>query len=105
VPLEILAPGDRPLRRGARDRPARARLDAFDQVLLSARAQGTKLGRPRIAVDLGRAVAMRSEDKSMRTGARALGVSAMAVSRALAELGTRNPMSDGAANARQHVNG
>ena len=78
MPLEILAPGDRPLRRGARDRPARARLDAFDQVLLSARAQGTKLGRPRIAVDLGRAVAMRSEGKSMRTGARALGVSAMA---------------------------
>jgi hypothetical protein len=104
VPLKILAPGDRPLRRGARDRPARARLDAFDQVLLSARAQGTKLGRPRIAVDLGRAVAMRSEGKSMRAGAR-VGVSAMAVSRALAELGTRNPMSDGAANARQHVNG
>ena len=32
MPLEILAPGDRPLRRGARDRPARARLDAVDQV-------------------------------------------------------------------------
>ena len=49
--------------------------------------------------------AMRSEGKSMRAVARALGVSAMAVSRALAELGTRNRMSDGAANARQHVNG
>ena len=73
--------------------------------LRRARSQGVKLGRPRVAVDLGRAVAMRSEGKSMRSIARALGVSAMAVSRALADLTTRNPAAEGEVNARQRVNG
>ena len=72
--------------------------------LRRARAQGIKLGRPRVAVDLGRAVAMRSEGKSIRAIARALGVSAMAISRALADLGTRNPVPDGALNACLSVN-
>jgi DNA invertase Pin-like site-specific DNA recombinase len=73
--------------------------------LRRARAQGVKLGRPRVAVDLGRAVSMRSEGKSMRAIARALGVSAMAVNRALAELSTRNPAAEGDVNACQSVNG
>jgi DNA invertase Pin-like site-specific DNA recombinase len=73
--------------------------------LRRARAQGVKLGRPRVAVDLGRAVAMRSEGKSMRSIARALGVSAMAVSRALADLSTRNRAAEGEVNARRSVNG
>jgi DNA invertase Pin-like site-specific DNA recombinase len=59
--------------------------------LRRARAQGVRLGRPRVAVDLGRVVAMRSEGKSMRAVARALGVSAMAVSRALADLVPETP--------------
>jgi DNA invertase Pin-like site-specific DNA recombinase len=65
--------------------------DRVHASLRRARAQGTKLGRPRVAVDLGRAVAMRGEGKSMRAIGRALGVSAMAVNRALADLRTRNP--------------
>jgi DNA invertase Pin-like site-specific DNA recombinase len=73
--------------------------------LRRARAQGVKLGRPRVAVDLGRAVAMRSEGKSMRAVARALGVSAMAVSRALADVGTRNPAVEGEVNGCQSMNG
>jgi DNA invertase Pin-like site-specific DNA recombinase len=73
--------------------------------LRRARAQGVKLGRPRVAVDLGRAVSMRSEGKSMRAIARALGVSAMAVNRALADLSTRNPAAEGDVNACQSVNG
>ncbi len=73
--------------------------------LCRARAQGVRLGRPRVAVDLGRAMAMRSEGKSMRSVARALGVSSMAVSRALADLSTRNPSAERDVNARQSVNG
>jgi DNA invertase Pin-like site-specific DNA recombinase len=73
--------------------------------LRRARAQGIKLGRPRTPVDIGRAVAMRSEGRSMRAVARALGVSAMAVSRALADLSTRNPAAEGDASAYQSVNG
>jgi DNA invertase Pin-like site-specific DNA recombinase len=70
-----------------------------------ARVKGVRLGRPRVAVDLGRAVAMRSEGKSMRAVARALGVSAMAVSRALADLSTRNPAAEGDVTACQSANG
>jgi DNA invertase Pin-like site-specific DNA recombinase len=73
--------------------------------LRRARAQGIKLGRPRTPVDIGRAVSMRSEGKSMRAVARALGVSAMAVSRALADLSTRNPAAEGEVSACQSVNG
>ena len=72
--------------------------------LRRARAQGIKLGRPRTPVDIGRAVAMRSEGRSMRAVARALGVSAMAVSRALADVSTRNPAAEGEVSACQSVN-
>jgi len=72
--------------------------------LRRARAQGVKLGRPRVAVDLERAVSMRSEGKSMRAVARALGVSPMAVSRALADLSTRTPCADSDVSACETVN-
>jgi DNA invertase Pin-like site-specific DNA recombinase len=73
--------------------------------LRRAKAQGVRLGRPRVAVDLGRAVTMRNEGKSMRAVARALGVSAMAVSRALADLSTRNPAAESDVSACRNVNG
>jgi DNA invertase Pin-like site-specific DNA recombinase len=67
-----------------------------------ARAKGVRLGRPRVAVDIGRVVAMRSEGKSIRAVGRALRISPMSVRRALAELpgGTKNPASDRVVNAR-----
>ena len=72
-----------------------------------ARAQGVRLGRPRVAVDLGRAVALRAEGKSIRAVARALGISPMAVSRALADLpaSTRTPLSGRAVSDRRLVGG
>jgi DNA invertase Pin-like site-specific DNA recombinase len=54
--------------------------------LKRARAEGTKLGRPRTPVDIGRVVSMRAEGKSIRAVARALGIAPMSVSRALADL-------------------
>jgi len=58
--------------------------------LARARAQGVRLGRPRVAVDIGRVVLMRAENRSI---ARALKISPMSVGRALAALpgSIRNP--------------
>lgn len=52
--------------------------------LKRAKAQGVRLGRPRSPVDIGRVLALRAERKSLRAIGRCLGVSAMAISRALA---------------------
>ena len=52
--------------------------------LTRARAQGVRIGRPRTPVDMTRLLALRAQRKSLRQIARALGVSAMAISRALA---------------------
>ncbi len=73
--------------------------------LRRARSQGKRLGRPRVAVDLARVVALRSDGKSIRAVARAVGVSAMVVSRALAGLAacTKNAASSRAVNVRQHA--
>ena len=70
--------------------------------LRRARANGTRLGRPRTPVDIGRVVSMRSEGKSIRAVARALKISPMSVGRALAELpgSIRNPGSGRPASAR-----
>jgi DNA invertase Pin-like site-specific DNA recombinase len=50
-----------------------------------ARVRGVRLGRPRVLLDMGRALVMRSEGKSIRATAQALGASTMVVSRALAQ--------------------
>ena len=49
-----------------------------------AKAQGVRLGRPRIPVDMDRALAMRAKGWSLEAIGRALGTSAMTISRALA---------------------
>jgi DNA invertase Pin-like site-specific DNA recombinase len=49
-----------------------------------ARVHGKHLGRPRVPVDLGRVAMMKHAGRSLRYIAKELGVSAMAVSRALA---------------------
>jgi len=49
-----------------------------------ARAQGSRIGRPRAAVDLGRVAMLQARGRGLRAIARELGVSAMSVSRALA---------------------
>jgi DNA invertase Pin-like site-specific DNA recombinase len=56
--------------------------------LARARAQGKRLGRPRVAVDLGRVSQMRAAGVSVRGVARALKISPMSVTRALADLET-----------------
>jgi DNA invertase Pin-like site-specific DNA recombinase len=45
--------------------------------LKRAKAQGKRLGRPRVAVDIGRVVAMRADGKSVRAVARALKIAPM----------------------------
>ena len=52
--------------------------------LKRAKAQGVRVGRPRIPVDMSRVLALKAQRKSLRSIARSLGVSPMAVSRALA---------------------
>jgi DNA invertase Pin-like site-specific DNA recombinase len=52
--------------------------------LAAARRRGARVGRPRVQVDLERARALRAEDKSVREVARALGVGASTIHRALA---------------------
>lgn len=52
--------------------------------LRRAKAQGVRVGRPRTPVDTARALTLRGEGRSLRAIASCLGVSAMAVSRALA---------------------
>ena len=49
-----------------------------------ARAAGSRIGRPRAAVDLGRVAMLRDRGRSLRQIGQELGVSAMVVSRALA---------------------
>ncbi len=56
--------------------------------LARAKAQGKRLGRPRTPVDLGRVVQMRAAGVSVRGVARALKISPMSVTRALADLET-----------------
>ncbi len=53
--------------------------------LRRARINGVRLGRPRTPVDLGRVAQMRAAGASVRGVARALGISPMSVSRALAD--------------------
>jgi DNA invertase Pin-like site-specific DNA recombinase len=78
--------------------------------LKRARAQGTRLGRPRTPVDLGRVAQMRAAGTSIRAVARALGIAPMSVSRALADLAarrapvsTKTPSADATASARPSV--
>ena len=78
--------------------------------LKRARAQGTRLGRPRTPVDLGRVVQMRAAGTSIRAVARALGIAPMSVSRALADLAarrapvsTKTPSAEATASARPSV--
>jgi DNA invertase Pin-like site-specific DNA recombinase len=52
--------------------------------LRNARAKGTRLGRPRITVDVGRAVRLRSEGRTVREIADTLGVSRSLVHKTLA---------------------
>jgi DNA invertase Pin-like site-specific DNA recombinase len=75
--------------------------------LKRARAQGTRLGRPRTPVDLGRVAQMRATGASVRAVARALGIAPMSVSRALADLAarrapvsTKTPSAEATASAR-----
>jgi DNA invertase Pin-like site-specific DNA recombinase len=53
--------------------------------LRNARAKGTRLGRPRITVDVGRAVRLRSEGRTVREIADTLGVSRSLVHKTLAD--------------------
>lgn len=57
--------------------------------LRNARAKGTRLGRPRIIVDVGRAVRLRSEGRTVREIADTLGVSRSLVHKTLAN---RSPL-------------
>ena len=49
-----------------------------------ARARGIRLGRPRILIDMNRVLALRVDGRSLGAIGRALGVSAMTISRTLA---------------------
>jgi DNA-binding CsgD family transcriptional regulator len=49
-----------------------------------ARGRGIRLGRPRILIDMNRVLALRADGRSLEAVGRALGVSAMTVSRTLA---------------------
>jgi DNA invertase Pin-like site-specific DNA recombinase len=69
--------------------------------LKRARAQGTRLGRPRTPVDLGRVVQMRAAGVSIRGVARALGVAPMSVSRALADFESRTRILSAEPNVSQ----
>lgn len=53
--------------------------------LRAARRRGVRVGRPRVRVDIGRALAMRAKGESYRAIGMALGVGASTVHRALAE--------------------
>ncbi len=69
--------------------------------LKRARARGIKLGRPRTPIDLGRVVQMRASGSSIRAVARALKVSPMSVTRALADMSClKTPHPDGLASGR-----
>jgi DNA invertase Pin-like site-specific DNA recombinase len=59
--------------------------------LRRARANGTRLGRPRTPVDLGRVAQMRAAGTSIRGCAKALKVSPMSVARAIADLEASRP--------------
>lgn len=72
--------------------------------LRRAKAQGIRVGRPRIPVDMSRVLALKAQRKSLRSIARSLGVSPMAVSRALASR-TKNLDAGGAVSPRQPVVG
>jgi DNA-binding CsgD family transcriptional regulator len=49
-----------------------------------ARGRGIRLGRPRILIDMNRVLALRADGRSLEAVGRALGVSAMTISRMLA---------------------
>jgi hypothetical protein len=49
-----------------------------------AKARGIRLGRPRILIDMNRVLALRADGRSLEAVGRALGVSAMTISRMLA---------------------
>src|SRR5712691_4733996 len=72
--------------------------------LKRARAQGVRVGRPRIPVDMSRVLALKAQRKSLRSIAHSLGVSPMAISRALAARTKTLSPGDGV-SARQPVVG
>jgi DNA invertase Pin-like site-specific DNA recombinase len=56
-----------------------------------ARRQGKRIGRPRAAVDVARALSLRGQGRSMREAAKVLGVAPATLHRALAEFGAQKP--------------
>ncbi len=72
--------------------------------LKRARAQGIRVGRPRIPVDMSRVLTLKAQRKSLRSIAHSLGVSPMAISRALAAR-TKTLSPDDGVSARQPVVG
>jgi len=67
--------------------PVRLIRDRVLAGLRRAKAQGVRLGRPRTPVDMSRVLALRAQGCSMRAISRTLGLSAMAISRALSVSG------------------
>jgi DNA invertase Pin-like site-specific DNA recombinase len=57
----------------------------------AARRRGSKLGRPRVDIDLGRAVALRGEGRSIREVAAAIGVHPTTLHRALGTVAKTSP--------------
>jgi len=72
--------------------------------LRRAKAQGVRLGRPRTTVDMSRVLALRAQGRSIRAISRTLGLSAMAVSRALSER-SENPSAAAGGTSRNPVSG
>jgi len=76
--------------------------------LRRARAQGIRLGRPKVHVDVGRLLALRTERKSIRAIAKALGISATVVAKTLRASASNPPSvlsSPGRPSTRQAVSG
>jgi DNA invertase Pin-like site-specific DNA recombinase len=72
--------------------------------LRRAKAQGVRLGRPRTPVDMSRVLALRAQGRTMRAISRTLGLSAMAISRALSER-NENPSVVAGGTSRNPVGG
>jgi len=72
--------------------------------LRRAKANGTKLGRPRTTVDMSRVLALKAQGRSMRAISRTLGLSAMTISRALSER-NENPSAAAGRTSRNPVGG
>jgi hypothetical protein len=63
-----------------------------DLRLRRARVQGTRLGRPRVVVDVLRAKALLAEGRSLRATARTLGVAVATLARAVPKTSERSPL-------------